>query len=330
MRRGNIATSGRALSRRPIAAIDIGSNSIFLMIVRIDRSRPVILHSHKVRARLAAAVDGSGCLSRLAIDGAVATLQQFRKAIDDHDAEVRAVATEAVRGACNGRDFIDRVKAEAGIDVEIISGEREAELVYLGVRHDGRIRANRLLCVDVGGGSTEVVLGSGDQVLLRASAAVGAVAICSAHLGLPPVTAEGLQAARSCISQAIRPLAGRFTQRNWDRAVGTSGTMQRLARIVRASSQGGQCQDIDGLIISASRLDQITTRLAECPDMAARLAIPGMDPQRADILLGGAMIFQELGRALAIRRWTVSRAGLRMGIVADVLRRRGQLDLGPA
>ena len=314
-------------NRRPIAAIDIGSNSIFLMIAGIERGRVTILHRRKDRARLAAAMDGDGCLRQEAVDRAMVTLKQFRAAADRHDAEIRAVATAAVRGAGNGAEFIARAHAEAAIRVELITGEREAELVYLGVRHGGGVRDDRLLCVDVGGGSTEVVLGSADQVLVRASAAVGAVAIRAAHLGSPPVSAMHLEATRRHIAEAIKPVASRFAQHNWNRAIATSGTIQRLARIVNASNPGARGLGIDGLIIGAGEIDRITARLAGCRNLAEILAVPGTDPQRADILLGGALIFQELGRAMAIRRWTVSKAGLRMGLIADVLRRRGLLRL---
>ena len=314
-------------SRRPIAAIDIGSNSIFLMIASVDRGRVAIVHRHKDRARLAAAMDANGCLRGDAMNRAMATLKQFRAAADHHGAEIRAVATAAVRGALNSAEFIERASAEAAIQVELISGEAEAELVYLGVRHGGQARDDRLLCVDVGGGSTEVVLGSADQVMVRASAAVGAVAICAGHLGSPPVCRANLAGTRAHIAAAIRPVAGRFSQHNWNRAIATSGTIQRLARMINARGKGGRNQGIDGLIITAQDIDRIVDQLVGCASLAEVLALPGMDPQRADILLGGALIFQELGRAMAIDRWTVSKAGLRMGIVADVLRRRGLLRL---
>ena len=316
-----------ATSRRPIAAIDIGSNSVFLLVVRMTHGRTRVLHRHKDRARLAAAFDSKGSLRPEAVDRVVQTLRHFRRTIDGYGAEVRAVATAAVRVAGNGAELLDRIAAEAGIDVELLSGEREAELVYLGVRHSGRIRGHRLLCVDVGGGSTEVVLGSGAQVLLRASASVGAVSLCEKELGLPPEPDEKLQAARAHARDRIRTLVTRFESRSWDRVVATSGTIQRIARIIAAGQSGREQPGIDGMIISARDLDRVTAALANCPDMAARLAIPGMDPQRADILLGGALVFQELGRALGVRRWVVCKAGLRMGIVADVLLRRGQVRL---
>lgn len=314
-------------NRRPIAAIDIGSNSIFLMIAAMQGPLVHILHRHKDRARLAAALDEQGMIRPEAMDRAMGTLRRFRETADRHQAEIRAVATAAVRGAANGAEFIARARAEAGVQVELISGEGEAELVYLGVRHGGWVRDHRLLCVDVGGGSTEVVLGSADQVMVRASAAVGAVAICAGHLGAPPFSAETVAATRRHIVAAIKPVASRFTQHNWDRAVATSGTIQRLARMVNAAGKGGRGQGIDGLVITARDIDRIVANLIGCGTLAEVLALPGMDPERADILLGGALIFQELGKAMAISRWTVSKAGLRMGIVADVMRRRGLLRL---
>jgi|ETNmetMinimDraft_26_1059896.scaffolds.fasta_scaffold16970_3 exopolyphosphatase/guanosine-5'-triphosphate,3'-diphosphate pyrophosphatase len=317
----------RLSASRPIAAIDIGSNSVFLLVVRVVDGRPQILHRYKDRARLAAAMDEQGMLRPEAVDRVLRTMHRFRRTADGYDAEVRAVATAAVRAAGNGADLLARIASEAGIDVEMVTGEREAELVYLGVRHSGRIRGHRLLCVDVGGGSTEVVLGSGAQVLLRASAHVGAVSLCDRELGLPPIPPDRLAAARAHARARIRPLVSRFESRSWDRAIATSGTIQRIARIIATRQGNGDQSGIDGMIISAGALDKVTDALARCPDMAARLAIPGMDPQRADILLGGALVFQELGRGLGIRRWVVSKAGLRMGIVADVLLRRGQVQL---
>lgn len=312
---------------RPIAVIDIGSNSVFLLVVQVDGGRVKVLEQVKDCARLGASLDCDGLLRPEAIARTVAMLQRFEKVIEAHDAEVMATATAAVRAASNRDVLLEGIRAMTGIEVEVISGEKEAELVYLGVLQGIGGRGRRLLCVDVGGGSTELVLGRGGFIRQRASAPVGAVNVTHCALGAPPLSAANLEKAREEIRAHLRPTLRGFRERYWEEVIATSGTIKRVARIVLAGQAGGNSARIDGMLLTSKEISGVARALIAADSHAARLAIPGMDPERADVLLGGVLIFQEIARVLGIQRWRLSAAGLRMGMVADVLRRRGVLRL---
>ncbi|MCO4762862.1 MAG: hypothetical protein KC502_15210 [Myxococcales bacterium] len=308
-------------TERPVAAIDIGSNSIFLLLVRITNGRPTtVLERVKHRARLGAAIGPDGAFSEAVLDSTVAALCGFRAVIDRHGAQVRATATAAVRQASNGQHLLERIRREARIDVEMISGQREAELVFLGVQ-SGDVACERALCADVGGGSTEVVVGHGKVVKSAVSVPIGAVMLSHPRLMRAPVSNAVEMTIRAEIRAALatQPTAG---QGGWDRAIATSGSAQRIARIVAASHGRSPRAGIDGDIITRADLAKLRTQLASAASHDDRLAVPGMDPERADVLLGGVLIFEELSAALGIERWHVSMAGLRMGLVADALTRR--------
>jgi len=311
---------------RPVAAIDIGSNSIFLMIVAIENGRPGrVLERVKHRARLGAAIGPDGAFNAAAMDAAVAALRGFRAVIDRHDAQVQATATAAMRTATNGAALLARIEREAGISVALISGEREAALVYLGVQ-SGQVAHPKMLCADVGGGSTEVVVGHGHTLRFASSLPVGAVTLSHPHLLSAPVSDAMLRRAAHQVGEALASsaafAAGEAHVHGWERAVATSGSAQRIARIVQARRGRSSRSGVDGMIVTRNDLASLRAELARASSHADRLAIPGMDPDRADVLLGGVLIFEALSDALKIAEWHVSMAGLRMGLVAEALRLR--------
>ncbi len=309
------------LHERPVAAIDIGSNSVFLMVVQIRDGRPcAVLERVKHRARLGAAIGLDGALAQDAVDAAVAALCGFRAVIDRHGAQVRATATAAVRRATNGDQLLNRIRDEAGIDVELITGQREAELVFLGVQ-SGPVAHARMLCADVGGGSTEVVVGHGGCVQSAVSLPVGAVTLSHPRLFPAPVSAAEQEGVRHDVRRLLAACPN-LGQGGWDRAVATSGSAQRIAQVINAWGGRSPRRGVDGTIVTRADLARLRTALAGARSHDERLSIPGMDPERADVLLGGVFIFEELSIALNIEQWHVSMAGLRMGLVAEALRLR--------
>lgn len=309
------------VSERPVAAIDIGSNSVFLMVVQIRDGVPAtVLERVKHRARLGAAINADGAFHAAAIDATVSALQGFRRVIDRHGAQVKATATAAVRRATNGAMLLERIRVEAGIDVELISGTREAELVFRGVQC-GPVAHSRMLCADVGGGSTEVIVGHGNDIHWAVSLPVGAVTLSHPRLLQAPVSDAVLRGVQHDVQQALKAESA-VALGGWDRAVATSGSAQRIARVVCAWRGRSPRSRVDGLVVTRADLQRLRTVLATAKSHEERLAIPGMDPERADVLLGGVLIFEELSTALGIEQWHVSMAGLRMGLVAEALQRR--------
>jgi exopolyphosphatase/guanosine-5'-triphosphate,3'-diphosphate pyrophosphatase len=316
------------MGSRPVAVIDIGSNSVFLMVLALDSNyRPVLLERIKDNARLGAALDRNGCLPEATIDRLVATMRRFRAAAERHDAEVYGVATAAIRRAHNGDKAMDRLAREAGVNIEVISGEKEAEMAYLGVLFGRVVGLERVLCADVGGGSTEIVVGHAGQVLALDSVPVGAVVLTAETLGTAPVSSARVETARQLLVDWFADVKSRLSDQHWQSAVATSGSIQRIARMVLAAGGVAPNSDIDGMTVTQEDLAELIAKLGSASSLEAIRTLPGIDLERADILLAGALIYHELGRSLAIDRWTVSLAGLRMGLFAYRLHCRGELQL---
>lgn len=315
---GTLPTEGVA-----VAAIDIGSNSIHLTLARVrPDGRIETIARLKDPARLAGALDADEYLSEVAIDRAVATLGRFRSLADVHRAVVRATATAALRAARNADVFIARAKAEAGVEVVRISGHLEARLTWLGVCHGLPDLAMRpALAVDVGGGSTELVCGCGPQVRFAASVPVGSLVTTRKWLGTLPITPRMVRAARAALAERLAPSLKVARSTGYEQAVATSGSAQRIARIARALETGhASARDVHGMKLSVAAVRAVVDRLCAAGNSNARLTVPGMDPERADTLLAGALIFEALATGLGIDTWTVSMSALRTGLLIDTAR----------
>lgn len=306
-----------------VAAIDIGSNSIHLTLARVrPDGRIEFIARLKDPARLAGALDADGHLDDAAIGRAVATLGRFRSLADVHGAVVRATATAALRAARNADHFIARAAAEAGVEVVRISGHLEARLTWLGVCHGlPQVAARPALAVDVGGGSTELVCGCGPDVRFSATVPVGSLVATRRWLGALPVTPRHLRAARAALAERLAPSLKVARGTGYERAVATSGSAQRIARIARALETGNpNARDVHGMTLSTAAVRAVVARLSAAGNPHARLAVPGMDPERADTLLAGALIFEALADGLGIEAWTVSMSALRTGLLIDTAR----------
>jgi exopolyphosphatase/guanosine-5'-triphosphate,3'-diphosphate pyrophosphatase len=327
----------------PLAVIDIGSNSICLLVqVQTPDGTLRTVEKHKDLARLRDQVGPGGDLSDAGIARIVSTLQGFRAVVQRCGAEVRAVATAALRAASNRDAVIQRVQAECGIAIDVISGGEEARLAFLGVTHGMGALNGDVICTDVGGGSTELVLARDGVIIDTASVPLGALVVTRTWLGADPVRPAAVAAARLGVREAIQRAVVHWVDPDWPSnvrppcevsAVATSGTIQRVARIVRAierrnARDSGPFRDSDvhGVQVTRAQLDAVIVALAESETNARRLQVPGMDPSRADILLGGALLHEALCDGLGLTGFTVSMAGLRTGVAMDLLLKRKHLQ----
>lgn len=301
-----------------VAVIDIGSNSVCLLVARRgDDGVVTIIDKLKDTPRLRDEIGADGMLSETGSARTLAALRLFAQVIHQHGARTRVVATAALRAAVNGQDFIDRAQREAGLRVEIVTGDEEARLAFLGALSGlGRLDGETL-CADIGGGSTELVLGLNGVAMETVSKPLGALTITRAWLSPDPLTPRALEQARTAVRATLEPELAMFRGRQLH-AVATSGTIQRVARIA-CMARGEMRSDVHGLTLSADALRQTVAQMANAPTLLDRLRIPGMDPSRADILLGGALIYEALTDLLDLPEWTVSMAGLRMGVIHELL-----------
>ncbi len=309
---------------RPIAAMDIGSNSIHLTLARVfSDGRVDVMSQIKDPARLAATRDARGQMSEEGIERAVGTLLRFRKVADQHNAEIRTAATAAVRAARNADVLLQRAASEAGVRIEIVEGAEEARLVYVGVQNGlPRHAHERLLCVDVGGGSTELLLGHAGHVRAVASVPVGSVVVTREHLETAASMRRAVTEARRVLERRLAHCGDPLRRLGFDVAIATGGSIQRIARMAQAHATGDGRGDLNGHRLPVEQLGRVTRMLSNADSPGARLRLPGIDPERSESLLGGALVFEALSQVLGIQAWTLSTAALRLGLIVDTWRRR--------
>jgi len=311
----------------PLAAVDVGTNSFHLLIARpIGGKRFEVVTTEKEMVRLGS---GSGDMKTLAPDAiqrGVETLERFRRIADGAGASVRAVATSAVREAENRDDFLRRAKAEAGVEVEVISGVEEARLIHLGVLQAVPVFDQRLLLVDIGGGSTEFLVGQRGDVVDALSVKLGAIRLTDRFFSDDPVTTEQVDACRAYVRAYLAPVVLEIGRHPFDVAVGSSGTISSVAELVLAT-RGDAGARTANVSFTRSDVDAVVDALVAAPTVKDRLTIPGMDPRRADIIVGGAVLLQQAMADLHIAEMTVSNYALREGLLLDTLQRADDASL---
>ena len=303
-----------------VAAVDLGSNSFHLIVARFSGSRLMVVDRMKDMVRLAA---GLGEDSELAPDVAARALEclaRFGQRLSDLPHEnVRVVGTNTLRKARNGVEFVARARAALGHDVEIISGREEARLIYLGVSHSLEDNRDRRLVVDIGGGSTELIIGRQFHPERMESLYMGCVGMSQEFFGSGSITAAAMKAAEMAARQELEPVETGFRARGWDSAIGASGTILAVHDVIAAAGWSR-----DGITADALRILQ--RKLIEAGSVDA-LDLPGLPRQRAAVFPGGVAILAALFRALDVERMQVSSGALREGLLWDLLGRRHQSDV---
>lgn len=307
-----------------LAAIDIGSNSIHLIVVQIQRDGTwTVVDRARNMVGLASQTLQSGYLSESAIQSGLECLHTFRRMADAWGAEaIVAVATSATREAANGEHFVELIRAECGIDARIISGREEARLIYLGARNHIDWADRRALIVDIGGGSVEFIVGTQDTPDLFASLKLGVRRLSEEHLRHDPPTRPELKALRADIEGSLARLVRRFSDRiGFDFVVGTSGTLTNLA-LMAALKEGRQVTGRHG---QWANLETIKTLARELSGMTAeqRALVPGLDPQRRETIIVGAQLAKYILRAVGKTAYVACDYALRDGLVADYVQRYG-------
>jgi exopolyphosphatase/guanosine-5'-triphosphate,3'-diphosphate pyrophosphatase len=311
-----------------VAAVDIGTNSVKMTVAAgRPNEQPTILEDVTSITRLGKKVDAEGRLTEEAVNRTLAALDGFAHEARSLGAtRIEAVGTSALRDASNGREFIERAEALLQGKVEVISGNREAALIYTAARRDRDLPLPRdsgvtLATTDIGGGSTEVVLGRDDTVTFRDSLQLGAVRLTErAFLSDPPTPAELMNA----IAVADEILAVVPTHSGGDVfVVGSGGTAANLAAMELSAGRPSGTPALTLEEVHATRLtiEQIEARiemLAAVP-VFERRATPGLEPDRADVIVAGAIIQARALRHLGASTMVVSLRGLRYGLLYEML-----------
>jgi len=303
-----------------VAAVDLGSNSFHMKVARVVDGHFHVVDRLKEMVRLAAGLDAEGRLDAQAVARALACLERFGQRLRDIPPEgVRVVGTNTLRRARNAAEFLREAKRILGHPIEIISGIEEARLVYLGVAHSVPQTQDRRLVVDIGGGSTEVIIGRGFKPLYLESLYMGCVGFSRCFFGDGIIDAGRMRRAELAAMQELEPLATPYRRLGWDAAIGSSGTVVSIAEVIRHKRWGERG-------ITAPGLARLRESLIAAGHVE-RLDLPGLERRRAPVFPGGVAILSALFETLGIKRMERSLGALREGLLYDLLGRLGPEDV---
>lgn len=255
-------------------------------------------------------------LTDAAIERGIDALHRMCAVAASYDAEVVAVATSAVREAENREAFLSRARDEIGIEIEVISGFEEARLIHLGVLQALPVFDNRLLLIDIGGGSTEYLVGHRGEVLEARSTRLGAIRLTEGFFEDPDVvTAEAVESCRNHVRSTLEPIARAVRGHAPDVVIGSSGTIATVA-LMAAARRGEHPATINGLTVTAAEIEELAGELVGTTT-ADRRSWPALDAKRVDIILGGLLLIAESTVALGISEIRISDYALREGVLLD-------------
>ena len=291
----------------PVAVVDIGTNSTRLLIAEVDPATGAVeeLLRRSVVTRLGDGVDSGGALSEEGIERVLSTLADYRAAIDAHDCRANlAVLTSAVRDAANGEAFAARVREDYGLDARILSGSEEAQLTFLGAMSGRPAPTEPTVVIDIGGGSTEFVIGSGRTAGFHASLPAGVVRMSERHIHSDPPDPEELQRlaldARTTFLHGLPP----DVRAPVSRGIAVAGTATSAASIDQELDPYDPSR-VHGYTLLLATVELLLARLADMTE-AHRRAVVGLDPARAPTIVAGMILLSEALRAFELDQAEVS------------------------
>jgi len=313
-----------------LAAIDVGSNSIRLVVAEYDSASGLtIIDEIKEQPRLAAGVATTGALDDGAMAHAIEALRRMLEVCQRRNVtRGRGVATAAVREAANGRAFLDRVKSELDLDLEIIDGDTEAALSYRSVAHHFRLEDTEALIADIGGGSLELIGAVDGLVQWTDSLPFGAVRLTDLYFDGAD-TSDGIKRLRKKVGKKLRKVFAKHDSAGTT-VIGSGGTFTNLGRMAAARRGISLDEPVHGISVSTAEVEHLLDKLASMsPDERAK--VPGLNPSRADIILAGLAVTAELLKRAKSRDVTVrSRADIilaGLAVTAELLKRAKSRDV---
>jgi exopolyphosphatase/guanosine-5'-triphosphate,3'-diphosphate pyrophosphatase len=301
------------------AAVDLGSNSFHMIVAKDTGGEFQLIDRIKDMVRLAGGLDDNNILSDKAMESALQALERFGQRISEIPLEnVRAVGTNTLRKARNGNVFLAKARKALGHPIEIISGIEEARLINLGVAHTVYNENDKRLVVDIGGGSTEVIISKGYDTLLAESLYMGSVSVSKRYFDNGEILAKKMRKAKLFCRQELEPIGTIYKQKGWDSAIGSSGTILTINSVLQEkgwSENGITKTALDKLIdtmISVGQIDKL--KFGSLPD------------NRKPVFPGGVTVLSAVFEALDIELMTVSDGALREGLLHDLIGRVHEKD----
>jgi exopolyphosphatase / guanosine-5'-triphosphate,3'-diphosphate pyrophosphatase len=305
-----------------IAAIDIGTNSVHMIVVlvRPDLSFEVI-DREKAMVRLGAGGLDGRALTREAWTAALQALSKFKRIAESHGVdEIVAAATSATREARNGGEFLARLERETGIRARVISGAEEARLIHQAAVYGVDVGGGRAVVIDIGGGSVEITLGTAGALQVARSFKIGTIRLTERLVRSDPVTERDERRIVKHVLGEIDRYCEQIVTGGFDRVIGTSGTILSIGAVAATAARGAPPSELRNLHVAAKQIHRVRKQVVEL-DLEQRLTIPGLDPRRADLVVAGAILLDTILRRLGADELTLCDLALREGLVLDYIRR---------
>ena len=305
-----------------IAAIDIGTNSVHMIVVRVrtDLSFEVV-DREKVMVRLGAGGLDGKALTTDAMNATLQALSKFKRLAESHRVdEILAAATSATREARNGGEFLSRIERETGIRPRVITGAEEARLIHQAAVYGVDVGSARAVVIDVGGGSVEITLGNATAIQAARSFKIGVIRLTERFIQSDPLSGRDERKLSKHILSEIGRHCDQITSIGFDRVIGTSGTILSLGAVAATAARGAPPAELRNLRVSAKQIRKVRKEVVAL-DPEQRLAVPGLDPRRADLVVAGAVLLDTIMRRLGAEELTLCDLALREGLVLDYIRR---------
>jgi len=305
-----------------LAAIDIGTNSIHMIVVRVrpDLSFEIIDREKEMVRLGAGGLDGRA-LTPKAMQAALQVLSKFRRLAESHQVErILAVATSAVREAENGGEFLKAIVTQTGIRARIISGQEEARLIHLAAAYGLGLSDDVTVVVDIGGGSVEITQGTGSTLATGKSFKLGVIRLTERFVQSDPISEREERRMVRYIESALKDYLKEITEAGFDRVVGTSGSILSVGIIAATEEDGAIPASVRNRRVSAKQMRRARKAICSAP-LQKRLTIPGLEPRRGDIAVAGSILIDVILQRLKATEITLCDMSLREGIVLDYVAR---------
>lgn len=308
---------------RCVAAVDLGSNSFHMIVCNLTDGKLQIIDRLKEMVRLADGLDKKNVLDHDAQKRALACLERFGQRIQDFPPDsVRAVGTNTLRNAKNAHQFLEKAEKALNQPIHIISGVEEARLIYLGVAHSVGSSADLKLVVDIGGGSTEYIIGKEDQPIKKDSLGMGCVTVSNRFFAKGRLSKNAFNKAVLFAEQKLEPFQKKFHRKQWQQAIGSSGTFRSIDKVLQSKgwSKNG---------ITLAGLEHLVNYIKQYSHIS-QLNLPDLDIQRLPIFAGGVAVAYATFKTLDIEQMSIADGALREGLIQDLLGRIYDHDIRSA
>ncbi len=303
-----------------IAVFDIGTNSIHMLIVEINRNLMFeVLGHEKDITRLGDGSFESKMLAEPTMERALEVIDRFAKIARKSEVKkIVAVATSAVREAKNGGEFISRILKKSGVKVEVITGEEEARLIFLAAKSSVDIVKMKALVIDIGGGSVELILGDQQKIHFMDSFKLGVARLTDLFIAQDPPARRELEHLETYLEDHLARPAKSLRKIGFDVVIGTAGTMINMGSMIHQRNESEPLQFVNHYELRRTDVVRLNKELQKLP-LEKRLKFPGLDPQRADIAVAGGVLVETLMNTLKCDRILLSDKGIREGLVLDFI-----------